>query len=141
MFAWARTPDEAVDELATWAASLPGDFGLDVHPHGELDELRLTGTLVSSGCRLSATLYIVATVDGIGVPQYRFDLRTPDDDLVWRHDCHPGHTTEPGMTGEQHQHLIRSGAEVRVPDDFQTLASIREALVSANLDLSEPGTD
>lgn len=115
MFSRARTVDEAIDELEVWLSTLPGEFVLDVYSLADEYEMKVSGSLISSTCGLTATIVITGPGDEIDVPEYRFDLRQPDGTLVWRHDCHPGHTSEPGMTGPQHLHVLRGAAEVRLP--------------------------
>lgn len=132
MFSRARTADEAIDELEVWLSTLPGEFSVDVYPLADQYEVKIAGSLISSTCRLTATIVITEPDDEIDVPEYRFDLRQPDGTLVWRHDCHPGHASDPGMTGPQHLHVLRGAGEVRLPEDRRTLESIREALVLAN---------
>src|SRR5690606_8065423 len=97
------------------------------------------GSLISSRCRLTATIVITESDDDLDVPEYRFDLRQPDGALVWRHDCHPGHASDPGMTGPQHLHVLRGAGEVRLPEGRRTLELIREALVLANQQLAPEG--
>ena len=54
---------------------------------------------------------------------YRFDLRSSEDrDLIWRHDCHPGHD----YLGSGLYHLHQGPDEAnRVPDGPQTQVPVR----------------
>lgn len=131
MFRASSSIEDAIDEIATWADSLPGDFAVDVTEHDDLTIIDVAGALVSSGLRLQATLLVDAQVS---VAEYRFDLRHPDGRLLWRQDRHPGHERAPGMRGPEHVHLVEKAGEVREPADPVELSSLREQLVQANLD-------
>ncbi len=128
MFERATTIDEAIDEAAVWAASLPGDFIIDVTDHPRDTVIRVTGRLIPSELDVSLTLHLD---DRAAAAQYRVDVRD-DDALVWLHDRHLGHETEPAMRGPEHLHVPSGATEKRRPADPQTLESVRVALVRTN---------
>lgn len=107
---------------------MPGDFVVDVTDHPRATVIRVTGQLIPTGFDVSLTLHIG---DRAAVPEYRVDVRD-DGALVWRHDRHLGHETEPAMRGREHLHVPSGASEKRRPADPQTLESIRMALVRTN---------
>lgn len=131
MFHSAQTVEDAIDELARWADSLPGEFTIDVTDFTDATVIEVTGTLISSGLGLRVWLHVASNLE---VEQYRFHVQHPDGRLLWRHDRHPGHEEAAGMRGPEHVHRRRGGVEVRRPDSPVDLLSIREALIQANLE-------
>ena len=102
-----------------------GDFPLDATDRDDgIAEVTVNGVLLSSGIRLSGTLQLLEGDGTVDVRDYRFDVRNGAS-LVWRHDRHPGHEHEPGMTGPEHQHVRLGGIEKRMPTGPQTLESLR----------------
>jgi hypothetical protein len=123
VFERARTLEEAVDEIETWADSLPGDFSVSVTSYDDSAVLDVDGSLIASA--LLVHVSIRAGSDAT-VEEYRFHVQTPDGQLVWREDCHSGHEHERGMHGPEHAHRPRGSGEVRRPAKPATLESIRE---------------
>ena len=133
MFEWASTIDEALVEISRWATSLPGDFPVDAADRDDgITEVTITGTLISSGVRLSASVHLTEGDNAVDIPSYRFEVRDGTS-LVWRHDRYAGHEDEPNMTGPEHQHVRLGNAERRIPARPQTLETLRVKLVRTNL--------
>lgn len=133
MFERATTIDGSLVEIGRWASSLPDDFPVDAADRDNgITEVTVNGVLLSSGIQLSGTLQLVEGDGTVDVRSYRFDVRNGPI-LVWRHDCHPGHEHEAGMTGLEHQHIRVGRLEKRIPARRQTLKSLRAKLVGTNL--------
>ena len=133
MFERATTIDGSLVEIGRWASSLPDDFPVDAADRDNgITEVTVNGVLLSSGIQLSGTLQLVEGDGTVDVRSYRFDVRNGPI-LVWRHDCHPGHEHEAGMTGLEHQHIRVGRLEKRIPARRQTLKPLRAKLVGTNL--------
>jgi len=131
VFDRARSVDEAVGEIETWADSLPGDFSVNVTDYDDASLIEVDGSLIASGLVVRASIRVGP---GATVDEYRFHVQTPRGQVAWRQDCHPGHEHERGMHGPEHVHQPRGSEEVRRPAPPATLESIRQALVVTNLD-------
>lgn len=137
MFERAENIDDAIDEVQLLASSLPGDFTVNVTDYSDVTVVEARGTLISSGCDVEIDLRVAPSIGDIAVPSYRISVRR-DGALVWRADRHTGHEDAPGMGGRpEHRHELAEGVEVRAPDEAQTLETIRRALVTTNLELSD----
>lgn len=134
MFQSAHNSDEAIDEVVRWADSLPGEFAVDVTDYDDGLLIEVRGTLLSSGLSLAALLRLG---DELAVQQYRVHLQHDDGRLLWRRDRHPGHEHEPGMTGPEHVHRVVGGRKVRRPSGPVELATIREQIITANLEYAK----
>jgi hypothetical protein len=133
LFERTTTIDGALVEIGRWASSLPGDFPVDAADRDDgITDVTVNGALLSSSIRLSGTLHLFEGDGSVDVRSYRFDVRYGTT-LVRRHDCHPGHEHEPGMTGPEHQHVRIGHTDRRIPARPQTLESLRVKLVRANL--------
>ena len=72
MFRSSTTIDEALDEIAGWADSRPGDFSVDVVDHDDATTIERHGALISSGVEVRALLLLAVDAR---VLEYRFDVR------------------------------------------------------------------
>jgi hypothetical protein len=137
MFERAADIDQAIDEVALLASSLPGDFDVGATDYDDLTIVTVRGRLIPSGCDVEIDLRLVETVHGVDVPEYRVSVRR-NGRLLWRADRHSGHESDPAMRGRsEHRHVRVRGAERRVPDTPQTLESIRRQIVATNIEQSE----
>lgn len=131
MFRSAKDVDGAIEEVRTWADSLPGEFALDVTDYDDGTVIAVKGTLISSEIVVSVWLRLQPD---LVVTQYRLHVQHRDGRLLWSHDRHPGHEEAPGMRGPEHVHRLSGGKEVRLPANPIDLSSVRDALIEASLE-------
>lgn len=132
-----READAALDYLATWYDIVGGEQldGIDwvenLDHAGEVALLRVQSFRIAFD--VGTILTIAMDVDTDLRPSfYRFDFRMAGE-LLWRHDCHPGHETL--GTGAHHIHVGPAENDRRA-DRPQTLQTIFEHVNAENLRLS-----
>lgn len=129
-----RAADAALDYLLTWGDILGGELldGIDweetLDQSGHIVELSVLPFRI--GFQVGTTLTVRLKVDAdMKAFLYSFDLHQ-DNELCFRHDCHPGH--EELGTGPYHLH-VGPGLEDRRPDRAQRVQTIFEHVTTENL--------
>lgn len=128
-----RSFDTAQVFLVDWVEMIGGDITGDLGVVNTGRVLRVASTTIRfPGTETVLTLSF--TVDtNLVAGWYRFDLRRSTGELLWRHDCHPGHEDTLGTP-----HHLHIGPEEghRIPAAPVTLEQVATKIVATHINLT-----
>ncbi|HUF34264.1 MAG TPA: DUF6516 family protein [Acidimicrobiales bacterium] len=128
-----RSFDAAVEFVAGWVDMIGGHITSELAVLDTGRTLRVAPTTVTfAGTATVLTFSFTLDADLVAT-WYRFDLRRSDDELLWRHDCHPGH--EDIFGGPHHLHIGPDEGH-RIAAQPVTLEQVATKIVSTHVNLS-----
>lgn len=119
--------------VVDWVDMIGGDLTSDLAVVNTGRVLRVAPTTARfPGIETVLTLSFTVDADLVA-SWYRFDLRRSTGELLWRHDCHPGH--EDSLGGPNHLHIGPDEGH-RIPAEPVTLEQIATKVVATHVNLS-----
>lgn len=128
-----RSFEAAVAFVVNWVDMVGGDIASDLAVLNTGRVLRVASTTVMFP-GAETVLKMSFTVDAdLVATWYRFDLRRSTGELLWRHDCHPGH--EATLGGPHHLHIGPDEGH-RIAADPVTLEQVATKIVATHINLA-----